>query len=115
MNRFLALSLLSFLAAAIFAAILVSSGCKGAPHALVAYKPTPTEVPVMDVDSAGNLLLRGVTAVAPGAVGTKGDFSVSCRASANRNKDALTVCFTPEVGRSIRDTLRPGQAWKPGE
>ena len=82
---------------------------KAPAHGLVEFVPTPAAVSVLSIDSAGNLALRGVTAVAPGVVGTAGNFSPACRASANRNGEGvLTVCFTPEVGRRIRDTLQPG-------
>jgi len=110
----------SGMAAALVAVLLIArpgllSGAKAASGqarsaAVVQFVPTPTQVGLLSVDSAGNMMLRGVTAVVPGKpTKDSGKLDPSCAKSAEANGEGtLTVCFTPDAGRVIRDTLSPG-------
>lgn len=80
--------------------------------------PTPTPVEIFWIDSAGNLGLRGVEAVVPGAPLPEGDpragkLPKGCRESATVNGDGvLTVCMSPTVGRVLAEKL--GLTWTSG-
>lgn len=71
--------------------------------------PTPGPIEIFSVDSAGNVMMRGVEAVIPGLPSTDpkaAKISAPCRASATRNGDGtLTICVTPEVGKILAAKL----------
>ena len=68
--------------------------------------PTPEPVQIFWIDSAGNLGLRGVTAVVPGVADESSKIASACRASAATNgKGTITVCMEPIVGRTLAEKL----------
>ena len=75
--------------------------------------PTPAPIEIFWIDSAGNLGLRGVEAVVPGAPSPDAKLPPSCRASAESNGNgSLTVCMSPTVGRVLAEKL--GLGWTSG-
>ena len=80
--------------------------------------PTPAPIEIFWIDSAGNLGLRGVEAVVPGAPlavddPKAGKLPPTCRESAAKNgAGTITICMAPTVGRVLAKEL--GLEWTSG-
>ena len=89
------------------------------PSSKITYvAPTPAPIEIFWIDSAGNLGLRGVEAVVPGAPlaiddPKAGKLPPTCRESATKNGNGtLTICMSPTVGRVLAEKL--GLEWTSG-